>query len=164
MTIWRKFMCIVLSSTMFLQTGGLAVAQTVTDRMTSGERNTISNNTASVLTGLPSSGFTEQAYDFTNTTPIIWGRYLPSLNRGYIEVTYLRKKGYVSDPKEFSVETATIADLEGNYELRREVLGPKKGELLRSKQATVGFRDTNPFTSFIPPINEINQDLYQEIS
>ena len=164
MTIWRKFMCIVLSSTMFLQTGGLAVAQTVTDRMTSGERNTISNNTASVLTGLPSSGFTEQAYDFTNTTPIIWGRYLPSLNRGYIEVTYLRKKGYVSDPKEFSVETATIADLEGNYELRREVLGPKKGELLRSKQATVGFRDTNPFTSFIPPINEMNQDLYQDIS
>ena len=137
--------------------GMLAVTdngQSTTDKMTRGDRNIVTNNISGAMNGLDANQLRANSFDLSSTSPIIWGRYVPEARKGYIQMSSIRKKGYISESVSLP-ENPDAATLDKFYETRVEVLGPERGTVFALKGSTSGYRGINPFTDFKTPKNAI---------
>jgi len=128
--------------------GMLAVTdngQSTTDKMTRGDRNIVTNNISGAMNGLDANQLRANSFDLSSTSPIIWGRYVPEARKGYIQMSSIRKKGYISESVSLP-ENPDAATLDKLYETRVEVLGPERGTVFALKGSTSGYRGINPFT------------------
>jgi len=136
--------------------------------MLDGDARESRNNTGSLITGISAAQQINRTFDFSDSSPIIWARFYPNRNMGYIQLFQMRQNTHspsldinqrLNSPN-IDIRNAALREM---VSLERVDLGPEMGNVLaRGNNIKRTYNGVNPFQPFIEssmPSRYVNMSL-----
>lgn len=94
------------------------------DVMTSGDAKTRRNNMGSLIVNSKTGSVTNNTFDFSESSPMIWARYYPDRGQGYIQVMTIRRSTYAKRDDGTAIRDAAV-----EYRNQAQTLRSKSGDV-----------------------------------